>query len=454
MQYGIVPSWLRLSEWLERKGWHLPGSAIGSYLPSSALIRRRVRAIQGASEEGRRIAAIRLRQRLEGLDIDDVLDSLMGEAETLAMYMAAAALGGGTIGAIGGSFAGGVGAGPGFVSGATLGLRTAGAAIGAFGLAELAGELAEKLPRIAGLYAQASWQAYNSVTENQDPLGRHYATRLTGNGSLKFGLAHEEAVMLLLSAVVAYLLRERGNLNGLASKLQITQRGKRIAQWVARHQEALLAHPALQPRKPLFAMAEAPPPQVPPPRQAPGMQPNDRHAPRGRQYRRAPRHQVPCFKAYRLPSKKIPEFDRQLKGQERGLNDLTVQEYLDGRALFGAGKARRNGGIPKRARRDFSNRLRQESAERMVDEGIDWKEANGLAEKIAERKMRDLAALHNPDMIAGGKDVISGFGDRQVNATIGPQWKSRLDGLDKVANEVPESLRDVTKINAALTRCD
>lgn len=452
MPYGAGLNWLRLSELLEGNGWHLPGSAVSRAFPSAALIRRRVFAVRSANAEGRRIATIRLRQRLEDLDINDVLDSLMEEVETLSMYVAVAVLGGGTVGAIGGSFAGGVGAGPGFMGGAALGLRTAGAALGVFGLVELAGDLAEKLPHIAKLYVQASWQAYNSISEDSHLLG-HYHTRLIDDGSLQFGLAHEEAVMLLLSAVVAYLLRERGNLNGLASKLQTTQRGKRIAQWVAKHQEALLAHPALQPRRPLFAMAEAPRTQVPPPRQTPGTQPNDRHAPRGRQYRRAPRHQVPCFNAYRLPKKKIHEFDRQLKGQERGLNDLTVQEYLDGRALFGAGEVRRNGAIAKRERRDFSEKLRKESAEHMVDEGMDWEEANILAEKIAERKMRNFAALHNPDMIAGGKDVISGFGDRQVNATIGPQWKSRLDGLDKIANEVPESLRDVTRINAALTRC-
>lgn len=453
MQYGVGASWLRLSEWLETKGWHLPGSAIRSNLPSSALIRRRVLAIQSASEEGRRIAAIRLRQRLEDLDIDDVLDSLMGEAETLAMYMAAAALGGGTIGAIGGSFAGGMGAGPGFVSGATLGLRTAGAAIGVFGLAELAGDLAEKLPRIAGLYAQASWQAYNSVTENRDPLGRHYATRLTGNGSLKFGLAHEEAVMLLLSAVVAYLLRERGNLNGLASKLQTTQRGKRIAQWVAKHQEALLAHPALQPRRPLFAMAEAPHTQVTPLRHAPGAQPNDKHAPHGRQYRRAPRHQVPCFKAYRLPKKKIPEFDRQLKGQEGGLNDLTVQEYLDGRALFGAGNVQRNRRAAMDARTKYAKGLYMAISDELAQQGVSWDQADRMAQKMTDEKMRNLAALHNPDMIAGGMDRIAGFGDRQVNATIGPQWRSRLGELDKIANEVPSNLRQQTKLNAVLVRC-
>ncbi len=30
------------------------------------------------------------------------------------------------------------------------------------------------------------------------------------------------------------------------------------------------------------------------------------------------------------------EMDRQLAGQERGLNDMTIQEYLDGRAAYQA----------------------------------------------------------------------------------------------------------------------
>ncbi len=47
--------------------------------------------------------------------------------------------------------------------------------------------------------------------------------------------------------------------------------------------------------------------------------------------------------------------------------------------------------------------------------------------------MKDMAALHEPDLYAGGKDVISGFGDTQVNKSIGGGWRSRVEGLDEAA---------------------
>jgi hypothetical protein len=69
--------------------------------------------------------------------------------------------------------------------------------------------------------------------------------------------------------------------------------------------------------------------------------------------------------------------------------------------------------------------------------------------------MRTLAALHNPDMVAGGKDAIRGFGNRNINSRIGAQWKKgqRLTELDKAANNIPPALRASTRMNAKLERC-
>lgn len=61
-----------------------------------------------------------------------------------------------------------------------------------------------------------------------------------------------------------------------------------------------------------------------------------------------PLHEVECFKADKMPASKIGEFERQLKGQEDGLNRLTVEEYLGNiantvkRDAMAAKKARKN----------------------------------------------------------------------------------------------------------------
>ena len=67
--------------------------------------------------------------------------------------------------------------------------------------------------------------------------------------------------------------------------------------------------------------------------------------------------------------------------------------------------------------------------------------------------MKSLAALHEPDMIAGGIDKVGGFGDRQINASIGAQWRGRVAELDQAAMEVPESERGDIKMNTKLERC-
>lgn len=85
--------------------------------------------------------------------------------------------------------------------------------------------------------------------------------------------------------------------------------------------------------------------------------------------------------------------------------------------------------------------------------GIDGEAALMRAKVMSKETMNTLAALHNPDMIAGGVDVIADFGDRGVNASIGGQWKDRIKDLDKAASQVPESERASTRMNVKLVRC-
>ncbi|MDU8588524.1 polymorphic toxin type 15 domain-containing protein, partial [Pseudomonas syringae] len=65
-------------------------------------------------------------------------------------------------------------------------------------------------------------------------------------------------------------------------------------------------------------------PQEPPPNSPSG---KDKEPPKGKP-NTMPRHDVECFKADKMPASKVGEFERQLKGQEDGLNRLTVDEYL------------------------------------------------------------------------------------------------------------------------------
>jgi hypothetical protein len=172
------------------------------------------------------------------------------------------------------------------------------------------------------------------------------------------------------------------------------------------------------------------------------------------------RVEVPCFSAKRMPYSKIPEFDRQLVGQEKGLNALTIHEYVTGRAAFAAGDVKRDPQKARIARRKFAQEMKKQHVQELRASGISSDDATRLARIETEEKMNTLAALHNPDLIGGGKDIISDFGDRQVNSSIGPQWKSRARHIDDAvqihlnsgdAGDLLEMKNE--RMSTSLTRC-
>lgn len=164
-----------------------------------------------------------------------------------------------------------------------------------------------------------------------------------------------------------------------------------------------------------------------------------------------------CFSTQKLPVSKFAELDRQLAGQQQGLNALTVQEYLQARARFDP--RARDPQVARRARASWRETLRAARREALQRQGADLGDLDRQACEYADRRMRGLHALHTPDRVAGGRDVIGDFGDGQVNSTIGRQWTlarrggiSRVQQLDSAASGVPEAIRARTHMNGMLTR--
>jgi hypothetical protein len=158
---------------------------------------------------------------------------------------------------------------------------------------------------------------------------------------------------------------------------------------------------------------------------------------------------VPCFKADNLPQGSVPEFDRQLAGQEKGLNDLTVEEYRQGRETYKS----RDPQVAREARADYQHAMTDKFTDELRATGLSLSEARAKAQTMAADKMKALAALHNPDLVAGGKDAIGDFGDKRVNSSIGAQWSSRVGKLDEAAEKIPPEHRAKVKMNADLKRC-
>lgn len=167
--------------------------------------------------------------------------------------------------------------------------------------------------------------------------------------------------------------------------------------------------------------------------------------------KRMKEHLVKCFK--KNAKGEPAEYDRQLLEQEKGLNNLSVQDYLEGRARYLEMGRQGTGAAQEQARAGYSRELSAKFEKALNKQGVFGEVAQQQAAAMPEERMGTLAALHNPDMIAGGKDVVTMMGDRGVNSSLGAQWKDRLTDLDAAAREVPESERGGTKMNANLKRC-
>lgn len=327
-----------------------------------------------------------------------------------------------------------------------MGLQVSTWLLGMLGLVSVAEFFVEGLPRIGEYYLDGINIAWNGPRgddglnpfSQDDPFAPQRAAHHIARG-------HEEVVVLLLGAMVTYLTRGRGNAHVLAQEMQASPRGARLGQWMLKHEDALKKHPDLQPPAPRKGAYDPQEPASPAHRQA---QPPVRKNPVG-----MPEHKVSCFNASNMPASKIAEFDRQLAGQQKGLNELTVDEYLKGRDAFTAKAVVRNPRTATNAREELRIELEAKFFDQLLLDGAAPEHAEALSKEMTSKKMSTLAALHNPDLFAGGKDIISDFGDRRVNSSIGPQWPNRIGGLDAAARDVPEAMRATTKVSAKLERC-
>jgi hypothetical protein len=138
------------------------------------------------------------------------------------------------------------------------------------------------------------------------------------------------------------------NASVLAQEMRASPKGARLGEWMLKHEDALKKRPDLQTSAPRRGALSHQDP-APPPNHPPG---KDKNPPRDKP-NAMPLHKVECFKADKLPASKIGEFERQLKGQEDGLNRLTVDEYLENIA----NPVKRSRAAARLARKDLQDKL-------------------------------------------------------------------------------------------------
>ncbi|MCS6210085.1 hypothetical protein G3475_13680 [Shewanella baltica] len=159
---------------------------------------------------------------------------------------------------------------------------------------------------------------------------------------------------------------------------------------------------------------------------------------------KAMKHKVACFKKNSKGSD--IEYDRQLQGQQDGINKMSVKEYLDNRESYNAIGRKGTGAAQNKARKDFQDDLIDTYRQQLREKGIFGQEALDRATELALGDMKTLNALHNPDMIAGGKDIVFDLGDASVNQSIGSQWKNK--GANEIGEKMPLTRVELMDIEA------
>ncbi|MEX5683921.1 MULTISPECIES: DUF6861 domain-containing protein [Pseudomonas] len=444
----IVPTWREIENRITHQMGYQGGATYRTQFneraPSLSLNIRRINSVRSAFIQAEWEAGRLLRQRFSDLDISSILNELIEVVSQMAMIVAGSVLIGGAIGAGTGAFLGGAGAIPMGAAGAAMGLQASTWILGILGLSSIAEFFVEGLPRIGEYYLtgiNTAWKGPRGE-EGLNPFSRDdpFAQRSAAHD---IALGHVEVVALLLGAIVAYITRGRGNAHVLAQEMRASPKGARLAEWMLKHEDALKKRPDLQtsaPRKGALGKQEPGPPAHRP-------SGKEKDAPRDKP-NAMPLHKVECFKADKLPASKIGEFERQLKGQEDGLNRLTVDEYLENIA----NPVKRSRSAASQAREALAAQL-QKRFQGEFSQTMDAFDAEAAAIKKSKDTMSNLAGLHNPDLSAGGKDIIGDFGDRQVNSSIGPQWRPKIANLKAAAESVPPSMRESTFLNVKLHKC-
>ncbi len=414
----------------------------------------RVERVRLAIADSGGLARQIIANQLTGISMSAIWDILIATCQDIALYYGGSVVAGATVGAAGGAFVFGVGAVPGAAVGATAGAQMGGWIMALLGLKSLVEDLAAAIPEALGYYEQGFREAWGPT--HRDHQATIPVLGATARGDVRhaaflFANGHVVAMMAILTALMAYVTRGKG---GRALALQEIRESRRlgpaVARWIEENEQRLASHPALQSRRKNAAVAGAGAGGPAPAPSRRGRRPEE-----GEPYRPLgmPQKKVPCFHPNDLPQGSYPEFDRQLAGQEAGLNAMTVEEYIRGREAFDAKQTSRDSKVAKQARQRYSDDLIEKLADQFHKTGMSRRDAEAKAAAEVSNKMKTLAALHNPDMVAGGRDAISDFGDRNINSRIGSQWRSRVGSLDEAATAVPTSQRAHVKINAKLERC-
>ena len=145
----------------------------------------------------------------------------------------------------------------------------------------------------------------------------------------------------------------------------------------------------------------------------------------------------------------VESFIEQAQLQEDGLNDLTVSDFLENYE-----NRLENGRSPEgtKAQARYNDGLEAALVDEKLQEGLSPEEA----EREAAEELSGMAALHNPDQIAGGHStILSARGDSDVNSALGSLWghgraEDLYNQVSGMAENMTQEQKDTTYLDVRL----
>ncbi|MGY4490543.1 polymorphic toxin type 46 domain-containing protein [Pseudomonas sp. TE3610] len=251
---GLHASWNGISQRLEHGASHVYAELGG----------QRIDAVRQAMQRSYPLIHHDLSQRWASINIDEILDVLLGLVKQVALILGGSVTLGSIAGGVaGGVLGGGVGAAPGAVAGAGVGLEIGNLILLGLGLSAIAEYFYTGLPACLETLQNGivtAWRVDNKASGSRlEAGGGHASTRQAriDQAARQLARGQEQLVMLLLTAIVTYLTRGQlkgaltSSAEGIAARSAVLQQQiseRRLADWLARNEQKLLAERSLQPR--------------------------------------------------------------------------------------------------------------------------------------------------------------------------------------------------------------
>ncbi|WP_175486182.1 polymorphic toxin type 15 domain-containing protein [Xenorhabdus japonica] len=177
---------------------------------------------------------------------------------------------------------------------------------------------------------------------------------------------------------------------------------------------------------------------------------------------------VPCFNPYdskrykKLKTDKerksfLDEYSAQLKRQQDAINNMSPEDFKIARDAY---KKNKRNSLANKTQEDFRNNTKDDIEANIFDSlkkrGVPTKDAKKMAKSKADNILNELAALHEPDMVAGGYGQYAPkkMGDTGINSAIGGSWRGkRIKSLDSAAKEAIDNGLSDAKMNVQLELC-